>query len=602
MQAPHIVPQAARILAGSVMGSPQATALVEVRIRPAQPTALRAAQDRLAQQGPEWKTEVRRDGSGDWNDPAVLETAKLFAALTLGVQREAGIAVGLQAGCAIEAKEAGQPGEFGTYTLYMPSRAHQASHGALQWATGMANALLADAASVDLASAVDSMRLPLKPFAEDGLNPLYILEAAYEAGIPVFRPLPGLLVLGTGDRSRWMQSLLSDRTPLLGVQMAQAKHVTARMLNHAGLPGTEHRRVETREDALKTAQEFGFPIVVKPADADRGAGVAAGLTDLAEVAAAFDEALKVSPNVLVERWVPGNTHRLTVQDGQVIRVLRRTAGGVVGDGIHTIAERVAHFQQTPQQQRLQRRLGRPPLTLDREALALLAQQGLTPEHRLAEGQYVRLRRRDNVNTGGVNEELDPHDPRSVHPDNVQMAIAAARVLRLDFAGIDFITTDISRSWLECGGAICEVNAKPQMGGRDSGVYRGLVERMFPGKGRIPAQLRVVPEDAAQQAAIRNRLLREQPHLSVSMSSGLWIDGARATRAYPDSFAAARSLLQRQEVRHALCLMTPKDILGAGLPMAAWDQAGEDPSAKFSAREADMLRTIRPWLAAAVAPA
>ena len=31
---------------------------------------------------------------------------------------------------------------------------------------------------------------------------------------------------------------------------------------------------------------------------------------------------------------------------------------------------------------------------------------------------------------------------------------------LDLGGIDFLTTDIGRSWRENGGAICEVNAAP----------------------------------------------------------------------------------------------------------------------------------------------
>ena len=41
-----------------------------------------------------------------------------------------------------------------------------------------------------------------------------------------------------------------------------------------------------------------------------------------------------------------------------------------------------------------------------------------------------------------------------------MAERAARIIGLDNAGVDFITTDIRKSWLESGGKICEINPTP----------------------------------------------------------------------------------------------------------------------------------------------
>ena len=51
-------------------------------------------------------------------------------------------------------------------------------------------------------------------------------------------------------------------------------------------------------------------------------------------------------------------------------------------------------------------------------------------------------------------------PRLVHPDNIALAVRAARIVGLDIAGVDFLCPDISRSWRDVGGAICEVNAQP----------------------------------------------------------------------------------------------------------------------------------------------
>lgn len=207
-----------------------------------------------------------------------------------------------------------------------------------------------------------------------------------------------------------------------------------------------------------------------------------------------------------------------------------------------------------------------------------------------------------MNAGGINQELVPDDAAIVHPDNVRLAIEAARVLRLDFAGIDLITTDISRSWLALEALICEVNARPQMGGtNDPGLYQRLLNRMFPNGAAIPAELWVVPADAVAQERLKDRLLHERSGVAVSLATGLWINGALATLAFRHSFEAAQSLLQRREVQHALCCMTPRDIHQFGLPLPKWDAVTVVPDAVFTQEEATMLAGVGDWLQAAVRP-
>lgn len=596
MSAPHLVAMSARVIPGSLLGSAQATALLKLRIIAPSAASLQRTRSVLAAVLPRWIAEtspLKHTGP----DQTEKDIQVLFTELFFAIQLESGVAV---ANFTVKDMPALKSGET---TLYLSSQHAKASGIAINWTIKILNSLLKDApVAPDIADSVDSARRLLTPFAEAGVNSFFILQAAYALGIPVFRPVRGLLVLGTGNRSKWLQSLVSDKTTMLGVQFAQAKHITASLLRTAGLPGGIHRLVKTREQAIAEAVSLGYPVVIKPADADRGAGVAAGLMDAGSVAQAFDTAIKVSRNVLVERWEPGHTHRLTVQDGQVVRVVRRIAGGVTGNGVNSIAELVALFQQTPQQQRFARRLGHPPLSLDAEALELLNASGLSAQSRPTAGVYVKLRRRDNVNAGGTNEELAPGDASAVHPDNVRLAIDAARVLRLDFAGIDLITTDISRSWLEVGALICEVNARPQMGGsNDPKLYQRLLKRFFPEGDSIPAELLVLPSNSVEQAHIRDHLLQQRPGAALSFSTGLWVDGRRSTRAFRNSFEAARSLLQRSEVSHAICCLTVDDIYQYGLPMQTWSVVKVHADAVFSKEETALLDSIADWLQAA-APA
>ena len=52
-------------------------------------------------------------------------------------------------------------------------------------------------------------------------------------------------------------------------------------------------------------------------------------------------------------------------------------------------------------------------------------------------------------------------PTSIHPDNREMADSRTiNAIGLDIGGVDFLTKDITESYRETGGGICEVNAGP----------------------------------------------------------------------------------------------------------------------------------------------
>ena len=72
------------------------------------------------------------------------------------------------------------------------------------------------------------------------------------------------------------------------------------------------------------------------------------------------------------------------------------------------------------------------------------------------GERVKLALTGNMSTGGTSIDRTIE----AHPDNVEIAEMAARVVGLDVAGIDFICPDITVPVRETGGAIVEVNAAP----------------------------------------------------------------------------------------------------------------------------------------------
>lgn len=480
------------------------------------------------------------------------------------------------------------------FSFALPYVAPQATALALKWvsatvrgAAGECRAAAGPSSAEPYRPALEQVFEELRAFAEPLTNNFHILTAAQAADIPVRRVVPNIYALGTGRLARWFHSSITEQTPSVGVWISKKKHFTATVLRQVGLPGAVHRQVSTADEAVAAADALGYPVVVKPLDADQGKGVAADLRDAASLRQAFEQAHRVAKRLLVEKHFDGFTHRLTVFNGRLIKVAKRVAGGVVGDGARTIEQLVALAQQDPVMRQRQARLGKALLALDAEAEGLLAQLGLTAHSVPAAGHYVRLRRRDNINAGGRNEAVALAD---VHADNADLALRAAAALRLDFAGIDLIIADISRSWLDIGGLICEVNGQPQMGVTDSPeIYRELLRELFPVSPRVPVHVVVqaAPPTALAEAAQTLGLPLGDGTI-LARADGLHMGGRRISGPFASDFEACSAALRSTDAAAVVGALSPREIIAKGLPvdrvdtlaLTGWAQAGRDEQAQL----------------------
>lgn len=114
------------------------------------------------------------------------------------------------------------------------------------------------------------------------------------------RSHPRTLPLGFGERSRWISSSVTDRTPQIGVQIARRKDQTSALLRQCGLPVPQQRLVRSEAAAAKAALGLGFPVVVKPADQEQGRGVFTRLRDEAQVRHSWRGRMEHSRSILVE--------------------------------------------------------------------------------------------------------------------------------------------------------------------------------------------------------------------------------------------------------------------------------------------------------------
>ena len=417
-----------------------------------------------------------------------------------------------------------------------------------------------------LAAPLQGMVERLRPFQVGTVNDYWFQAAAAHSDVPVSRVTPGTFAYGQGRRARWLASALTDATPHLAFHLTD-KIYTAMALRRLGLPAAEHHQVRSADEAVDAALALDYPVVVKPSDRSQGRGVSVFLRDEPSVREAFDAARAHSERIVVERHVVGRDVRLTVFQGQVIKVVERIPASVVGDGEASVAQLVQRRLKDKDIERRSRQHGHPVLALDDEALALLQAQGWPLDAVPPAGHRVLLRRRANTSTGGSTEWLAPGD---VHPDNLRLAVNAVQAVRLDLAGVDILLPDPARSWFETGALVCEINAQPALGvSHQLQVYGQILRSLVGNTSRIPLVLLLGPSGETRQAIrwlqARGTAGMGALHIGYASVEGIWEDTQHTAGPQPSAFAAAAAVMAQPRVGAAVVAMSPDDVLRDGLP-------------------------------------
>ncbi|MCC7273679.1 MAG: acetate--CoA ligase family protein [Alphaproteobacteria bacterium] len=386
-----------------------------------------------------------------------------------------------------------------------------------------------DGRVADMVAAFTRWAEPRVVYREDA----FLVAAAAARGIP-WRPSRGGrrgLQLGEGARLRRAFSNLTDRAPFLGVAICTSKWLANRALQAAGLPVTRQRRAESAAAAVRAAAEIGYPVVVKPVAASRGAGVACDLGSAAEVAGAFAAARSHGP-VIVEGFVRGDDHRRLVIGGRFACCIRRRPAALVADGVRSVAALVAAENARPERGTAPDRPLRP-LLLDAESERLLRRQGLDRESVPAAGTEVRLRSTANWSQGGSTSIVTD----GTHPANRLLAERVAALVGLDIVGVDLITPDIGRPLGEVGGKINEVQRQPAIGALrraagdgDDRVHRTILELLVPPSAqcRIPVVAVVGGDAAAVAGHLVAALAATGRSVGLAGSGGLTVGALRRT--------------------------------------------------------------------------
>ena len=397
-----------------------------------------------------------------------------------------------------------------------------------------------------------------------------LVRAAEARDIPWLRVNDhSLIQFGHGRYQKRIQATVTSETRHIAVAIASDKEETNKILGGVGLPVPRQRLVRSAEDAATAARRLGFPVVVKPLDANHGRGVGINLKTGDEVRAGFDKAREHARTVIVESYIEGYDHRMLVVNGELIAVAKRVPGHVVGDGVHTIAQLVDVVNSDPR-----RGIGHEKvltrLELDDQAERLMALADVGADTVLEAGRQFFLRNTGNLSTGGTAIDLTD----VCHIDNKEMAVRAAQVIGLDVAGIDFITADISQSYKSTGGAICEVNAAPGFRmhvapteGTPRDPAGPVIDMLFP-QGS-PSKIPIAAITGTNGKTTTSRMLAHIHKMSgrivgLCTTDGVYVDGERTVAGDMTGPTAAQMVLKDPSVDMAVLETARGGLLRAGM--------------------------------------
>jgi cyanophycin synthetase len=399
-----------------------------------------------------------------------------------------------------------------------------------------------------------------------------ILDEAMSRDIPWIRLNKHSLVqLGQGVHAKRIRATMTSATSAIAVDVASDKDLTTRLLGAAGLPVPKQESVRNAEQAVKVADRIGYPVVVKPLDGNHGRGVCLDLQNADDVRAAFPIAEGQSRRgwVIVESYITGRDYRCLIIDGRLAAVAERVPAHVIGDGRTTIEGLVELTNADPR-----RGVGHEKvltrIKVDEAAVQLLADQGYKLGDVPPAGEMVKLTLTGNMSTGGISIDRT----FEAHPENVEIAEEAARMVGLDIAGIDFICPDITEPVRETGGAICEVNAAPGFRmhthptiGEPQFISKPVIDMLFP--PGTPSRIPIVAVTGTNGKTTTSRMISHifkgmGRKVGMTSTDGVVIDERLVIRADASGPKSARMVLQNPRVDFAVFEVARGGILREGL--------------------------------------
>ncbi|MBZ0314595.1 cyanophycin synthetase [Clostridium butyricum] len=379
-----------------------------------------------------------------------------------------------------------------------------------------------------------------------------ICDAAKNYGLPVTElGKSGIYQIGYGKQGRIIEAAISNKTNCVGVDISCDKFLTKQLLDIQNIPVAEGRKVFNIIGLLREAEFIGYPVVIKPQYGNKGKGVMLNLKNEKELIKAYTSLLKITNDIIIEKYVKGNDYRICVVDYKVVAASLRVVPFVIGDGKSNIKALINILNNDP----LRGQDHEKPLTtikFDKELCNCLYRQNMSLDYIPNKGEKVILRENANLSTGGI--AVDCTD--DVCDENIDYCIRAAKALGLDICGVDICTEDISIPIDKQNGIVMEVNAAPGIRmhhfpsqGKKRDVGKAIVNMLYEGR---PSNIPVISVTGTNGKTTTTRMIGHVLKMmgmntGITSTDGIYINDKCIHKGDDSGFNSAKTLLLNRDV-------------------------------------------------------
>lgn len=309
------------------------------------------------------------------------------------------------------------------------------------------------------------------PAPKAKLNPYakIIIDEARRRGIAaeILDEEAGYFSLTLGGRSIVCRESLTQLTDAVAMSRCQDKAVTVRLLKKEGLRVPEQQEAGTPEANYKflRSQER---LVVKPADAEQGAGISVDVRTETELDQAIETAKQHDGKVLLEQFCPGQDLRIVLIGYKVVAGAIRRPAQITGNGQHSVRELI----EKQSRRRAAATGGESRIPMDAETVRCLRSAGYDMDSVLPADKVLAVRKTANLHTGGTIHDVTDH----LHPRLIEAAKKAARALNIPVVGLDMLVA----SPMKDNYVIIEANERPGLANHEpQPTAQRFIDLLFP---------------------------------------------------------------------------------------------------------------------------
>lgn len=297
--------------------------------------------------------------------------------------------------------------------------------------------------------------------------------------------------ISDGRRSIRFDKSRPSLTTKHAVSIEQDKYRTASYLREAGVAVPDHVTIDVSADnaevhLLRSAENLGYPVVLKPVSGSMGRDVYSNIPDakeLLDTLHAIRSGARVHRYFILEQHFKGEEYRVLVVGERVSGVFLKLPANIVGDGVLAVRELI---EAKNADRRNNPSLCQKPIVVDREVKAHLSRQGLSESDIVPKNITIPLRDKASASQGGDTVDMTDEIPEEL---KVAAIKATAALPGLALAGVDILFNSASTP-SEDSYRVLELNSRPEIElnmypseGIGQDVPEDIIDVLFPASSR-----------------------------------------------------------------------------------------------------------------------